>query len=144
MPALFDKFGIRFQYPENWTLEIGADADQEGVTVYSPGGGFWSVVLRGADDDPAEVARLALVALDDVYDELDCEPVAETIAGQETVGFDVNFYCLDLTNTAQIRAIESGGRSYLLLCQAEDREFEQIGSVFRAMTTSLLSGMPKA
>ena len=144
MPALFDKLGIRFQYPENWTLEIGADAEQEGVTVYSPGGGFWSVVLRGPDDDPAEVARLARVALDDIYDDLDCEPVEETIAGQETVGFDVKFYCLDLTNSAQIRAIHRDGRSYLILCQAEDREFDQIAPVFRAMTTSLLSATPKA
>ena len=142
MPALFDKLGIRFQYPENWTLEIGADADQEGVTVYSPGGGFWSVVLRGSDDDPAEVARLALAALDETYDDLDSEPVEESIAGQATVGFDVNFYCLDLTNTAQIRALHRG-RTYLILCQAEDREYEKVSPVFRAMTTSLLAGMPK-
>ena len=76
---------------------------------------------------------------------IDSEAVQETVGSVDLVGFDVNFYCLDLTNTALIRAgvLPGGGRSkpatYLIVCQAEDREFDQVSPVFRAMTFSLLT-----
>ena len=138
MPALFDKFGIKFLYPDGWTLETSTAEDEEGATVYSPGGGFWSVAIRSADEDPAELAKIALVAIGDEYADLDSEPADETVAGQQLIGYDVNFYCLDLTNTAQIRACRRDSRTLLLLWQAEDREFDEVSNIFRAITTSLL------
>ena len=138
MPALFDRLGIKFLYPDDWTLDTSTVESEEGATVYSPGGGFWSVVIRGPDEDPAELAKVALVALGDTYEDLDTEPAEETIAGQELVGYDLNFYCLDLISTAQIRAFRRQGRTFLLLWQAEDREFDEVSNVFRAITTSLL------
>lgn len=62
----------------------------------------------------------------------------EKIGKIELVGFDVNFYCLDLTNTAWIRAGSTAAATYLILCQAEDREFSEVADIFRAMTASLL------
>jgi hypothetical protein len=152
MPGVFNKFGIHFQYPENWSLETDdATPGRQMVSLYSPGGAFWTVALTSAQDEPIELAKTALKTLEVEYDELDSETVEESVAGVDLVCFDVNFYCLDLTNTAWIRAgiKESSGHGgaddapcpmrYLILCQAEDREFEQISPVFRAMTTSLLT-----
>ena len=51
----------------------------------------------------------------------------------------MNFICLDLTNTTRIRACHRGGSTYLIFCQAEDRELETADPVFRAIATSLLS-----
>jgi len=138
MPASFDKFGVKFLYPDDWTLEISTEEEEEGATVYSPGGGFWSLAIRAGDEDPAELATVALAALAGEYADVDSEPANETIAGQELVGYDVNFYCLDLTNTAQIRACRRDGRSLLMLWQAEDREYAEVSKIFRAITTSLL------
>ena len=73
------------------------------------------------------------------YDELDAEPVAETIAGRELVGWDMNFYCLDLTNTAVVRGFSTPEAAYLIFCQADDREFDEIQRIFAAITFSLLS-----
>ncbi|HEX3998936.1 MAG TPA: hypothetical protein VHX65_10325 [Pirellulales bacterium] len=138
MPALFDKFGIKFLYPDDWTLEISTAEDEQGATVYSRGGGFWSVAIRGGEEDPADLAKVALAALGEEYADIDTEPAEETVAEQPLVGYDVNFYCLDLTNTAQIRACRRNGRTLLMLWQAEDREFDEMANVFRAITTSLL------
>jgi hypothetical protein len=138
MPALFDKLGIKFLYPDDWTLEPSTDEDQQGATVYSPGGAFWSVVVRGRDDDPVELAKVAMAAIGDLYTDIDTEAVEETIGGHELVGYNLNFYCLDLTNTAQIRACRHGDRTLLIIWQAEDREFDEVSKVFRAITTSLL------
>jgi len=140
MPALFNKFGIHFQYPENWTLETDSSApDRQSISVYSPGGGFWTVAVAPRDSNPAQLAQTALDTIKGEYDELDSEQIQESIGEVDLVGFDVNFYCLDLTNTTWIRAGRTHRAAYLLICQAEDREFDQISQVFRAMTTSLLA-----
>ena len=51
------------------------------------------------------MVQAALDAMRKEYEELDAEPVRETIAGHDLVGFDLNFFCLDLTNTACIRSL---------------------------------------
>jgi len=140
MPAQYDKLGIHFQYPDNWTLdEIEARDNRNSVSVYSPGGAFWSLTIHPPDVSPQDLADDALAAMRQEYDELDAEPVAETIAGRELVGWDMNFYCLDLTNTAVVRGFSTPEAAYLIFCQADDREFDEIQRIFAAITFSLLS-----
>lgn len=140
MPAIFEKLGIRFQYPDNWILDEKEALEGENtVTVYSPGGAFWSVAVHSPVVRPSELRETALKAMKKEYSELDVEPVEESVAGQELVGYDLNFYCLDLTNTALIRAARTSSHSLLVLCQAEDREFAVVEPIFRAMMQSLLS-----
>ncbi|HZZ26846.1 MAG TPA: hypothetical protein VFE46_02470 [Pirellulales bacterium] len=140
MPAVFDKLGIRFQYPDNWKLEADdVSPGRQTISVYSPGGAFWTVMLHPPEVDPAELARTALVAMQKEYDELDSEPAREAIGATELIGFNLNFYCLDLTNTAWIRAGGNRSAMFLVICQAEDHEFEEVSAIFRAMTASLLA-----
>lgn len=139
MPALFDKLGIRFQYPDNWTLdEEDAHGGAKSVTVYSPEGAFWSVALHPRHADPHRLANAAVKAMQQEYEQIDAEPVRETLAGHEMVGFDLNFFCLDLTNTAAVRCLRTARQSLTIFYQAEDREFQKVRAVFLAMTTSLL------
>ena len=139
MAAIFDKLGIRFLYPENWTLDQSeALAGNQVVTVYSPGGSFWSIMINPADMTPGKLAATALKAMHQQYDELDAEEVQETVAGHDLVGYDMNFYCLDLTNTAQVRSYRTPRAAYVIFCQADDREFAEVEEVFRAITISLL------
>jgi hypothetical protein len=142
MPAVFDKLGIRFTYPENWKLdETEALEGAATVTVYSPGGSFWSISLHSIDTEPEELVAAAVKALRETYDELDAETTTDEIAGHELAGSDVNFYCLDLTNTALVRSFMGERFNGLILCQADDREFAEIEPVFRAMTVSLLKNV---
>ena len=140
MPARFDNLGISFQYPENWQLdEAEIRAGQSAVTVFSPGGAFWSVALHtGPAADPAKMARAALDAMRKEYEELDAAPAKESIAGFDLEGYDLNFFCLDLTNTACIRSLRVAGTTYTIFFQAEDREYDEISPVFSAMTLTLL------
>jgi hypothetical protein len=137
MPAIYDKHGIRFQYPENWSLDE-AEVGQNSVTVYSPGGAFWNLVWCDLREDPHNLAVEALQTLKKEYAETESEPVTETLVGYEISGFDISFYYLDLINTALIRGFRTPNASCLVLCQAEDREFRNIEAVFQAMTASLL------
>ena len=139
MQANFDKFGISFQYPDNWTLEADDVLRGQGaVSVYSPGGGFWSVTVHDQADDPRVLIRAVVDAMRNMYEELDAEDTLETIEGRSVPGCEMNFYYLDLTNTATVRVIHSSQANYLIVCQAEDREFAELENVFAAMTVSLL------
>jgi hypothetical protein len=142
MPLEFTKQGIQFQYPENWTLqEDAALAGCRSVTVSSPEGAFWTVSVHPPTASPAELALVAVDAMREEYQELEVEDVAETVADHTLVGHDLNFYYLDLTNTAGIRAVRGERVTYTIFFQAEDREFTRVHSIFAAMTTSFLRNM---
>jgi hypothetical protein len=85
------------------------------------------------------MATAVVEELEKEYDDLESEAASERIGEIETIGYDINFYCLDLTNTAWVRAWTNDKNTCLLMCQAEDREFDTLAKVFRAMTLSLLA-----
>lgn len=142
MPVEFNKLGVAFQYPENWTLdEEDALSGRKSVTVYSPRGAFWSISVHPSSADPLRLAKAAVDAMKAEYAELEVEQTQETIAGRETVGYDLSFYYLDLTNTAWVRCIRTDRATYAVFCQGEDRDFNELEAVFRAMTTSFLQNL---
>jgi hypothetical protein len=75
------------------------------------------------------------------YEEIEVELESEVVEGFKVTGFTVNFFYLDLTNTCWLRGIETPAANYLLICQAEDREFAQVELVFRAMLASVLRNL---
>jgi hypothetical protein len=140
MPARYQDEGMAFQYPENWTIEDEDTlAGSRAVTVNSPGGGFWSAAVFPPLTDPHQLAALILDAMKEEYEGLEVETIRENLAGQDLSGYDLSFFFLDLTNTAQIRWVQCYNAVYTIFCQAEDREFERIARIFQAMTYSLLT-----
>jgi hypothetical protein len=134
--------GIAFQYPDNWILdEADAVAGQRSITVSSPCGAFWSVALHPASVDPASLAQGVVDAMKEEYKEVEIDEVHDTLAGHALVGYDMSFYYLDFVNSAQIRSLRLGSTTCTIFCQAEDRDFDKLAMVFRAITASLLSEM---
>ncbi|MFM7136019.1 MAG: hypothetical protein ACKO1M_02975 [Planctomycetota bacterium] len=138
----FQRFGLAFDHPDNWQVDTEDAEDRFAtVTVYAPGGGFWSVSGHAPGGDPAQLAAAVVAEMREEYRDLDAEPAAETIGGRSLTGFDLNFYCLDLTNTAQVRTLATPAAIYLLLCQAEDRDWNDLAPVFAAITTTFVKGL---
>ena len=138
MPGVFDKFGVKFLYPENWEItDEQAEDWPKAVTVQSPQGGFWTLHIYEGGVNLRELAREAVEALRLEYSDLEAEEVLEPNDGTD-YGFDVNFYYLDLIVTAQVRGVLVPGKAFLWLSQAESREFDECEAVFRAMTLTLL------
>lgn len=134
----FDRGGIVFDYPDNWTVETGGGENGLDVTVSSPEGAFWSINCQPGDSDPAQLTEAAVAQMRQDYPTLDSEPAADEVFGQTLAGADLNFYCLDLTNTATIRCLQTPATCYVLFCQAEDRDWERLHHVFKAMTASFV------
>ena len=138
----FAQFGLAFDYPDNWSVDTTESAGgRAAATVYSPDGAFWSVSAHEAGGDPAELARAVVGQMREEYRDLDSEAAVDTVSGRMLPGYDLNFYCLDLTNTAAVRTLETPSAIYLFFCQAEDREWDRISHVFAAMTTSFVAGL---
>jgi hypothetical protein len=138
----FHRLGIDFSYPDSWAVDTDdAREGQAAVTVYAPEGGFWSVSGHARGGRPAELAEAVVTQMRGEYRDLDAEPATDEVEGRTLAGFDMNFYCLDLTNTAQVRTLEAGDAVWLVFCQAEDREWDRIAPVFAAMTTSFVRGL---
>lgn len=138
MPRIFDELGLRFVYPDNWELESQDSDLAQVVTVASPDGPFWCVSVLPPDAGLAEAAQAMLAGLRAEYDNLDSEAVVDEVLDHELLGYDVNFFCLDLTSTAQIRSFQTPKATYTVLWQAEDRDLEEVEPVFSAITTSLV------
>lgn len=144
MPAIFDQHAVKFQYPENWSLEDQTDNDDvTTVTVYSPDGAFWSLTRYPAHVSATKLAEDAVAALRDEYDNVDAEPTEDEIAGQGMGGYNVDFIHLDLISTALVRTWTTPEGTFVVHCQAEDREYASLADVFRAITTSLLHARPQ-
>src|SRR5262245_2960149 len=122
MPGHYDNLGIRFQYPDNWELDTGdAARGQTAITVYSPGGAFWSLAAHPPDADADKLIAAAESTMRKEYPELDAERVEQEFDGHALVGADLNFIYLDLTNTCQIRCLRTPAATYVVFTQAEDR-----------------------
>ena len=135
----FNRFGLVFDYPENWSVDTDdAEGRYAAVTVYSPEGGFWSVSGHAPGGDSASLAEAIVLQMRQEYRDLDSEAAVEKVGGRSLSGFDLNFYCLDLTNTAQVRTLETPTAIYLFHSQAEDREWDAVQPVFAAMTASFI------
>lgn len=140
MPATYERFGVKFLYPDNWKVtEEQLDDWPRSVSVQSPEGSYWQLHVYPTRKTPVKLADEVLAAMQQVYDGLEAEPVRESWGETAAVGHDMNFFCLDLMVTARVRGFYRGKHTCVLFCQAESRDFDRHELVFSAMTQSLLA-----
>lgn len=141
MPAIYEKLGVRFLYPENWAI---TDEDDEGwprsVTVQSRETGFWTLHVYPAGQEVKAVEKELVAAIQAEFGEAEVLPAEETLEEAATSGVDLAFFYLDLLVEAKIRSVHTPDSTLVWLYQAESREFEKLESVFQAIAVSMLRG----
>jgi hypothetical protein len=139
MPAVYDKFGVRLLYPENWSI---TDEDDEGwprsVTLQSRETGFWSLHVYPPGEELKPVVKELIAAIQEEFGEVEVLPAKETFGDTPTTGVDLAFFYLDLLVEAKIRCLRTPSATFVWLYQAESREFEAIEPVFQAIAVSML------
>ena len=137
MARSFERDGVWLEYPDEWTLE--EDKVDNGWTVSLNSTTTPYVVLSFRDDvdDPTEMAEAVLEGLRESYETLEADDAVDSVAGLPSVGYDVHFFHLDLTNTAWIRTLPLGGGSLLILAQTCDTEIEDFEPLFQEMMAGL-------
>lgn len=138
MTGKYERSGVRFLYPENWEVaQDQSDKETRSVLVKAPSGAFWSVDLCIQAMNAHGLAEQVLHTMEQEYADLESEAATDQIGGQTATGYNMQFYCMDLVVTARVRAVRTSAGSLVLLYQAEDREFEQLEPVFRAISESM-------
>jgi hypothetical protein len=139
MTACYERSGIRFLYPENWRVTDEQLNDSPlSVSVESPDTGFWTLMVYDAGIDPDALIAQVLESMEDEYEGVESSAIVDRFDDVESTGCDMLFYCLDLVVNSRAFSARARGKTLLILWQAEDREFEELEPVFRAITTSVL------
>lgn len=138
MAAVFERSGVKFQFPENWAVET-EDSDSGGwtVAVQSPVTAFVVVSLRTDGQTATEVADEALAALKAEYADAEAEAVVESLAGRPALGHDIDFLTLDTTTSCWTRCVDTADGPLLVLYQVSDFDRAINEPVLNAITTSL-------
>lgn len=137
MYSLYELHGVRFQFPEVWEVNEDKTEKQISITVSTPGTSFWmlTLFLDGASED--QLIESALDAFRDEYEELDIYPVEERVCGRGSLARDLEFVCLELLNSAFLRAVQTEHFSALILYQGTDHELKETRAELEKISQSL-------
>lgn len=137
MSSEYAAHGIRFRYPPEWELSEQNEEGRTSITVSSPHTSFWTVSLFSDRPEPDDLIAAALQAFSDEYEELDVYPSKDRVCRRPTVGRDIDFVCMELLNTARLRAFQTADFAVLVLYQGNDAEMESQGPILEQITKSL-------
>jgi hypothetical protein len=138
MPRTYEQHGIRFLYPDNWLVTDEQSLEPPySVGLQTPQGGMWVLQIH-EQGEPLELASEALKTMRAEYAELEADSITERIEEHDVIGFEMRFYYLDFVVMARVLSLRVGERTLVLLCQAEDRDYESLAPVFQAMLVSIL------
>lgn len=145
----YEKYGFSFLYPENWILEeYEMDTDEGSVTLNSPSGAFWVLMVRPFGYNPDTLAEDALKTMQKEYKDMEYSRISRKIGDHTLFGYEMNFYFLDLTNTAVVLTFAEETRTFAFFWQCGDQmvitsdpEPFSHEQVFEAITTSFLQNL---
>jgi len=137
MPLVYERDGIRLQYPENWQLEREDTETGWTMSLQSPDTAFLVLSLDEEMPEVDHMADAALEAMREVYPELEADECVDNVGGQPAVGHDIRFFSLDLTNTCWTRSFYTTRGTALLMCQVNDLESDLNEQVLRAICASV-------
>ena len=139
MTATYDRDGIRFQYPENWELDEDPKTGfPRTISLTAADGAFWSACFYMTDQPLKELQHQYVEALEAEYEDLEIDDVEFPLADETILATDFQFYCLDFLVHSRLIVTELGRFHVLISWQAEDRDFDKLEDVFKAITFSTL------
>ena len=134
MPATFESFGIKFLYPDNWTIaERAEDESDAGTTLDLPSGGFLAIEMEdeGLSDD--EIIQQVADAIRAEYNEVEIDDIELPGAKEGERAVDMRFYYLDLMVVSRVVLLDSEQGKLVMQAQAESRDFDKNEAVFAAI-----------
>ena len=134
---VFRGYGVRFRYPPYWELNEEKSEQQISVTVASAETSFWSLSLFFDRPLSEDLLESAVEVFRDEYEECDIYPTESVVCHRTSVARDAEFVCLELVNSAFLRAIETNQFTALILYQGTDTELQETKEMLEEITASL-------
>ncbi len=139
VPVLDTKFEHGFfemRHPSSWKVDLEVSEDSWRVTLQGPGTAMMIVVsdLEATDD---ELIEATLEILKEDYPEMEIEGFKGDLCGFPAIGYEVRFFCYDLSNVCKMLATPSEEGTIFLLFQCDDYTIAEIEPVFFAIRNSM-------
>ena len=138
MEKIYLTHGISFRYPEDWELSVQQQEQEIAIIVDSPDTSFWGLTLFFNCPRAEDVVETALRTFQEEYDEIDIYPSAAQICERRTIARDLQFVCVDLINSAFLRAFETDRFTALVLFQATDNELDKTLPLLERLCRSMV------
>ena len=140
MPKEFNENGVQFLYPDNWTLDKHPSDDglDTALTLETPSGALWTLNVEQGLRNLDDLANSVRQTLCDEYDEVEYENHEGKWGELDASGYELHFYVMELVVKAVIECLHFDGRTYLVMMQAETRDFDELAPVFQALSASLV------
>lgn len=134
---------ISFAYPANWKLtDSEQDALPREISLESPEGVLWVVHAFAPNLDADELMAEAIRSFKENYEDFEYSESPSELPNPPTRAIQADFFCLDFLVTARIMVFSETPLTYMVIHQAESRQFEESGLVMDAITASLVSEAP--
>jgi hypothetical protein len=137
---VYEGNGVRFRYPIDWTVGEQSQGQESTITVESGETAFWSITVFRDAPELERIVESAVDAFREEYDDLDVYPVDARVCSTDAVARNLEFFCLELTNSAFLRAFHTDRVTALVLYQATDHELPDCRETLEAITASLECG----
>lgn len=147
MTKIYQGLGLCCMYPENWTVtEDTDDGKILGFTLESPSSAFMTVTENPWTVTPAEAMEQACEVMKTEYEEVEFDEIESDLTWngeplKNCIAADAQFYYLDLMVISRMIAFALDHRTFLVQIQAEDRDFDKLEMVFKAILISLLQSV---
>jgi len=138
MEKIYLTHGISFRYPEDWELSVQQQEHEIAIVVDSPQTSFWGLTLFFNGPQAEDVIETALRTFQEEYDEIDIYPSAAKLCERRTIAHDLQFVCMDLINSAFLRAFETDRFTALVLFQATDNELDKTLPLLERLCRSMV------
>jgi hypothetical protein len=134
----YEDHGVRFEYPSEWILEVTDDGPLTTIDLQHPDGvAFLLVSVDLSCPDSGDVADSVLETMREEYPDLDADPTEEIVGDRFISGYDVQFFALDLPNSARIRCFRTLLRTILVFGQWTDLLEAEVSDLPEAVVRSI-------
>jgi hypothetical protein len=137
MSSTYRTTGLSFSFPPEWQASEQREDDRLSVTVFGEGTAFCTVTMLYDRPEPRQVLDAAVRAFREEYPEIDVYSADGRVASRPALGCDIDFICLELCNTALLRAFRTGRFTVLVLFQSSDAELPDTRPIFDQLCDSM-------
>lgn len=137
LQACYQRHGVRFRFPSDWTLTEQSTDDETTISLQSDGTSFWTLMLLKSRPDPEEVVETVVSAFEQDYEDVDVSPSIGNLVGFPALVRELDFVCYDLVNSATVRAFQTSEQTVMVLHQGTDHELKTTRNQLLAITESL-------
>ncbi len=133
----YAKHGVQFSYPDIWEIDEQLDGTDIVITVSSVGTCFWTLRILHGSPPPPQAVESCVEAFKDEYEDVEVTEPDCAVAEMPAYSRDLEFVCMELTNTAALRSVRTTDFTLLVWWQGTDHELEECRVMLDHMTDSI-------